>query len=140
MRANQLFRAASLALLVGLASAVIVTAQAKTDEDYDKLMKGVGAANGVMRKATEPDAQAAEATKLVALFKDAQQFWSGRNNKEAADWAGAAMKQASSAEAAFKAKDAEAAATALKELGSTCQTCHTKYRERTDAGYQIKKG
>ena len=140
MRANQLFRAASLALLVGLASAVIVTAQAKTDEDYDKLMKGVGAANGVMRKATEPDAQAAEATKLVALFKDAQQFWSGRNNKEAADWAGAAMKHASSAEAAFKAKDAEAAATALKELGSTCQTCHTKYRERTDTGYQIKKG
>ena len=140
MRANQLFRAASLALLVGLASAVIVTAQAKTDEDYDKLMKGVGAANGVMRKATEPDAQAAEATKLVALFKDAQQFWSGRNNKEAADWAGTAMKHASSAEAAFKAKDAEAAATALKELGSTCQTCHTKYRERTDTGYQIKKG
>jgi cytochrome c556 len=140
MRANQFFRAASLALLVGLASAVIVTAQSKTDEDYDKLMKGVGAANGAMRKATEPDAQAAEATKLVTLFKDAQQFWSGRNNKEAADWAGAAMKHASSAEAAFKAKDAEAAATALKELGSTCQTCHTKYREKTETGYQIKKG
>jgi len=140
MRVNRFFRAASLALLVGLASAVIVTAQSKTDEDYDKLMKGVGAANGAMRKATEPDAQAAEATKLVALFKDAQQFWSGRNNKEAADWAGTAMKHASSAEAAFKAKDAEAAATALKELGSTCQTCHTKYRERTETGYQIKKG
>ena len=140
MRANRFFRTASLALLVGLVSSVIVIAQSKTDEDYDKLMKGVGAANNAMRKATDTDAQAGEATKLVTLFKDAQQFWGGRNNKEAADWAGAAMKHASSAEAAFKAKNAEAAAAAVKELGSTCQTCHTKYRERTETGYQIKKG
>ena len=139
MRATRSFLAVGLALLVGLGAA-IVSAQSKTDEDYDKLMKSVGAANGVLRKSADPDAQAAEATKLVALFKDAQQFWTGRNNKEAADWAGAAMKHASSAEAAFKAKNTEAAAAAMKELGSTCQTCHTKYRERTDSGYVIKKG
>ena len=138
MRVSRFLMAAGLAVLVG--SVAMVSAQSKTDEDYDKLMKGVGAANGVLRKATDPDAQAAEAAKLVALFKDAQQFWAGRNNKEAADWSGAAMKHAASAEAAFKARNAEASVAAMKELASTCQTCHTKYRERGDAGYQIKKG
>ena len=140
MRANRLFWTASLALAIGLGSAIVLTAQSKTDEDYDKLMKGVQAANGAMRKGTDPDAQAAEAAKLVAAFKDAQQFWTARNNKEAADWAGAAMKHAASAEAAYKAKNAEASAAALKELGSTCQTCHAKYREKGEAGWVIKKG
>jgi hypothetical protein len=70
---------------VAVGMTVALSAQSKTDEDYDKLMKGVGAANGAMRKATEPDAIAAESKKLEALFKDANQFWTGRNNKEAAD-------------------------------------------------------
>ena len=140
MRANRFFWLSTLALVFGLGSAVMLTAQAKTDEDYDKLMKGVGAANNAMRKATEPDAQAAEANKLVAAFKDAQQFWSGRNNKEAAEWAGAAMKHAAAAEAAFKAKNPDDSAAALKELASTCSTCHTKYREKTETGYAIRKG
>ena len=69
-------------------SMAILSAQSKTDEDYDKLMKSVGAANGAMRKAADPKAAGVEAAKLVALFKDAQQFWTARNNKEAADWAG----------------------------------------------------
>ena len=139
MRATRVLWAACFAMLVGM-GAVLLSAQAKTDEDYDKLMKGVGAANGAIRKGTDPDAQAAEAARLVALFKDAQQFWTGRNNKEAADWAGAAMKHASSAEAAFKAKNAETSAAAMKELGATCSTCHAKYREKAETGYVIKKG
>ena len=52
-------------------------------------MKGVGAANGAMRKAAEAQTATgvAEAAKMVVLFKDAQQFWTARNNKEAAEWA-----------------------------------------------------
>ena len=140
MRANRFFWTAMLGMIVGLGSAVMLTAQAKSDEDFDKLMKAVNAANGVVRKGTDMDAQAVEAGKLVVLFKDAQQFWTGRNNKEAADWSAAAMKHAGAVEAAFKSKNTEAIAAAVKELGSTCQTCHMKYRERTEAGYQIKKG
>ena len=73
------------------------SAQAKTDEDYDKLMKAVGAANGAMRGAAKEQnaaGVAAEAAKMVALFKDAQAFWTARNNTEAAEWAGAAMTHA----------------------------------------------
>ena len=28
---------------------------------------------------------------------------------------------------------------AMKELGGVCQTCHAKYREKTETGFAIKK-
>ena len=61
MRVSRLFMAAGLALLVAVGSAAILSAQAKTDEDYDTLMKAVGAANGTMAKATDGAAVAGEA-------------------------------------------------------------------------------
>jgi cytochrome c556 len=129
-----------LAAMVALGVSVALSAQAKTDEDYDKLMKGVGAANGAMRKAADPAAAAAESKKLEAFFKDAAAFWTARNNKEAADWATAAMNHAAAITKAAGAGDAEGMAAAQKQLGGTCQTCHTKYREKTETGYAIKKG
>jgi cytochrome c556 len=132
--------AAGLAVLVSIGSVTILSAQSKTDEDYDKLMKAVGAANGALRAAAKEQNTAgvsAEAAKMVALFKDAQAFWTARNNAEAAEWAGAAMKHA---DALAKATDMTAAMGAMKELGGTCMTCHTKYREKTESGFAIKKG
>jgi cytochrome c556 len=131
--------AAALGLAVAAGSA-IVSAQAKTDEDYDKLMKSVGAANGAMRKAADPKAAAAEATKLVALFKDVQQFWTARNNKEAADWAASAGTHAAEIAKAGAAGNAEGVASHSKDLGGVCQACHTKNREKTETGFAIKKG
>ncbi len=140
MRVSRVLMAAGLAVLVSVGSAAVLSAQAKTDEDYDKLMKAVGAANGALRGAAKEQNTAgvsAEAAKMVALFKDAQAFWTARNNAEAAEWAGAAMKHA---DALAKATDMGAAMGAIKELGGTCQTCHAKYREKTETGFAIKKG
>ena len=81
----------------------------------------------------------AEAAKMVALFKDAQAFWTARNNAEAAEWAGAAMKHADDDKAARRRTWPRRWAR-LKELGGTCMTCHTKYREKTETGFAIKKG
>ena len=139
MRISRVLMTAALGLALAAGSA-IVSAQAKTDEDYDKLMKSVGAANGAMRKAADPKAAAAEATKLVALFKDAQAFWTARNNKEAADWAASAGMHAAEIAKAGAAGNAEGVASHSKELGGMCQTCHTKYREKTETGFAIKKG
>jgi cytochrome c556 len=140
MRVSRILLAAGLAVLVGAGSMAILSAQAKTDEDYDKLMKGVGAANGAMRKAADAAGTGAEAAKLVTLFKDAQQFWTARNNKEAADWAASAMTHAAEIEKAAKAGNAEGIASHQKELGGMCMTCHTKYREKTETGFAMKKG
>ena len=139
MRVSRVLMAAGLAVLVSVGSVAMLSAQAKTDEDYDKLMKAVGAANGAMRGAAKEQnaaGVAAEAAKMVALFKDAQQFWTARNNAEAAEWSGAAMKQA---DALAKSTDINAAMGAMKELGGSCITCHTKYREKTETGFAIKK-
>ena len=140
MRISRFLLAAGLAALVGVSSMTILSAQSKTDEDYDKLMKSVGAANGAMRKAADPKAASEEAAKLVALFKDAQQFWTARNNKEAADWSASAMMHAAEAEKAGAAGNAEGVAAHAKELGGTCQACHAKNREKTETGFAIKKG
>ena len=140
MRVSRFLMAAGLAVLVGVSSMAIVSAQSKTDEDYDQLMKSVGAANGALRKAADPKAAGEEAAKLVALFKDAQQFWTARNNKEAADWAGSAMMHAAEAQKAGAAGNAEGVAAHAKELGGVCQACHAKYREKTETGFAIKKG
>ena len=139
MRLSRVLMAAGLAVLMGVTSLAVLSAQAKTDEDYDKLMKAVGAANGALRGAAKEANAAgvsAEAAKMAVLFKDAQAFWTARNNAEAAEWAGAAMKHA---DTIAKATDPAAAMGAMKELGGTCMTCHTKYREKTETGFAIKK-
>jgi cytochrome c556 len=140
MRVSRFLMAAGLAVLVGVGSVAILSAQSKTDEDYDKLMKSVGAANGALRKAADPAAAGVEAAKLVVLFKDAQQFWTARDNKEAADWSASAMMHADEIQKAAAAGNAEGVASHAKELGGTCQACHAKYREKTETGFAIKKG
>lgn len=140
MPVSRLLTAAGLALTLAVAMSVGSFAQAKTDEDYDKLMKAVGAANGAMRGAAKEQNAAgvsAEAAKMVGLFKDAQAFWTARGNAEAAEWAGAAMQHA---DAVAKAGDLGAAMGAMKQLGGTCQTCHMKYRDKDADGFIIKKG
>ena len=140
MRVSRLFMAAGLALIVALSSAAVLSAQAKTDEDYDKLMKAVGAANGTIAKATDGATVAAEAKKLQALFKDAQQFWTARNNKEAADYAASAMTHAADIEKAAAENNMDGVAGHRKQLGGVCQACHKANREKTETGFQIRKG
>lgn len=140
MRSSRAFMAMAPAMLVAIGSAAIVSAQARTDEDYDKLMKAVGAANGAMAKATDGAAVSAEARKLQALFRDAQQFWAARNNTEAAGCAASAMAHAAEIEKAAAANNMDSVAAHRKELGGMCQTCHKANREKTETGFQIRKG
>lgn len=140
MRVSRFFIAASTALVVALASASMLSAQAKTEEDYDKLMKAVGAANGTIAKATDGATVAAEAKKLQALFKDAQQFWAARKDKEAADWAASAMTHAAEIEEAATANNMEGVAAHRKEMGGMCATCHKARRDKTETGFAIRKG
>jgi cytochrome c556 len=140
MRVSRALLAAAAALIVAIASASIVSAQAKTEEDYDKLMKAVGAANGAMAKATDGATVAAEAKKLQALFKDVQGFWAAHKNKEAADWSASAMTHAAEIEKAATANNMEGVAAHRKELGGVCATCHKANREKTETGFRIRPG
>ncbi len=143
MRIARFMTAAGLAWLVALTMSVSPSAQTKTDEDFAKLMKGVGATNGAIRKGAEGammDTVATEATKMAGLFKDAQAFWTDRKVTEAADWSKAAMDAATALNKAAAEKNAEGVAAASKTLGGTCQTCHMKYRDKAaDGTCMIKK-
>jgi len=140
MRVSRVFMAAATALTVVVATAAILSAQTRTEEEYDKLMKAVGAANGAMAKATDGATVAAEAKKLQALFKDAEGFWTARKNKEAADWAASAMTHAAEIEKAATANNMDSVAAHRKELGAVCQTCHKANREKTETGFRIRPG
>ena len=140
MRVSRVFMAAATALTVAFATAAVLSAQTRTEEEYDKLMKAVGAANGTIAKATDNATVAAEAKKLQALFKDAQGFWTARKNKEAADWAASAMTHAAEIEKAATANNADGVGQHRKELGAICQTCHKANREKTETGFRIRPG
>jgi len=140
MPVSRVFMAAATALTVVFATAAILSAQTRTEEEYDKLMKAVGAANGAIAKATDGATIAAEAKKLQALFKDAEGFWTARKNKEAADWAASAMTHAAEIEKAATANNMDSVGAHRKELGAVCQTCHKANREKTETGFRIRPG
>lgn len=140
MPVSRVFMAAVTALTVVFATAAILSAQTRTEEEYDKLMKAVGAANGAIAKATDGATIAAEAKKLQALFKDAEGFWTARKNKEAADWAASAMTHAAEIEKAATANNMDSVGAHRKELGAVCQTCHKANREKTETGFRIRPG
>jgi cytochrome c556 len=140
MRVSRVFMAAATALTVVFITAAMLSAQTRTEEEYDKLMKAVGAANGAMAKATDGATVAAEAKKLQALFKDAEGFWTARKNKEAADWAASAMTHAAEIEKAATANNMDGVGAHRKELGAVCQTCHKANREKTETGFRIRPG
>jgi len=144
MRAARFASLVTLTWLIAIAFAVVPTAQAPaSDEDYDKLMKSVGATVGSMRKNMEgqmADALAADAKKMAGLQKDNAAFWTSRKVQEAADWSTAAMNHANDVEKAVTAKNMASASEHMKLLMGTCAQCHTKYRDKAaDGTYIIKK-
>ena len=143
MRVARFVTLVALAWLLAIAATVVPSAQAKTDEDYDKVMKAVGATVGSMRKNMEGqmgDAVAADARKMAGLQKDSAAFWASRKVQEAADWSTAAANHATEVEKAVAAKNMASAGEHMKLLMGTCAQCHAKYRDKAaDGTYMIKK-
>ena len=115
----------------------ITMAKTWTDDDYDKIMKEVGATFGMLRKSIEgQNAESAkqQAGRLEELFEQADDFWNSRNVDDAEDWADDAAEHADHVEDAVDAKDFAKAAEHAKLLQGTCASCHTKYRDKAPDG------
>lgn len=144
MRLARLMTAVAVAWVVAVGVIAVPSAQAPmSEEDFDKLMKAVGASSGATRKALEAqaaDTVAAEAKKMIDLQKGNVAFWKARNTPDATEWATAALNHATALEKAATAKDLNAAAESAKLLMGTCGQCHTKYRDKGADGYILKKG
>ena len=113
------------------------------EASLDKAMKGVGQANGALRKGV--DATNAELVKtntaiLAKAFAETEAFWKKRGKEDA-------VKIAQTARAAVDGLDKAAgmgnwneAKTQMTTLGQQCQSCHKEFRERLEDGsFAVKK-
>jgi cytochrome c556 len=113
------------------------------EESLDKAMKGVGQANGAVRKGV--DGTNAEIVKtqtaiLAKAFAETETFWKKRGKE-------AAVKIAQTARAAVDGLDKAAAMgnwneakTQMNTLGQQCQSCHKEFRERLEDGsFAVRK-
>jgi len=144
MRAARFASFATMVWLLAVSLTTVPAAQAPaSDEDYDKLMKAVGATVGSMRKNMEGQmgsAVAADAKKMADLQKNNAAFWSARKADDAVEWANSAMNHALEVDKAVAANNMASAAEHMKMMMGTCQQCHAKYREKAaDGTYMIKK-
>jgi cytochrome c556 len=112
------------------------------EEAFMKTMKEIGSANGVLRKAIEGSDQkmAAESTAtLKRTMMQTEVFFRGKRRQDAQAWASDARKLAESIERSAAAGRWDEVKSQAGNLGKSCQTCHTAYRERFDDGsYRIK--
>src|SRR5262245_24728383 len=133
-------RRVSIVIAVCFVLALALTVTGQAPRDIDAIMKEVGPiAQGLGAKINGGDTAgvAADAAKLEALFKEAQNFFAKEKIADAEGWA------KSSAEAAGKAaKDAKAGTVdkAQKNLGINCKQCHDVHREKNpDGTFKLKR-
>ena len=121
---------------------LVVSANEKPSESYQKAMKDLGAANQSLRNnvtAKDYDAIAKDAATFKASFAVAQAFWTGKQVDDAMKLAQDGAKAAADLETAAKAKNEEGVAAAQKAVGATCAACHMAHRERLQDGtFEIK--
>ncbi|MEO7132628.1 MAG: hypothetical protein ABI024_00260 [Vicinamibacterales bacterium] len=110
----------------------------------DKAMKGVGGANGALRKGV--DAMNAELVKtnteiLKKAFAETEAFWKARGKADAVKIAQTAHAAAAAIETAAGMGNWNEAKAQNTTLGQQCAACHGVYRERgEDGSFFVKPG
>jgi cytochrome c556 len=136
-------------MAVLLASATVVLAQddkITTPEALDKVMKKTQPMMRATQKAISSGAYADARTQVATLRQailDSQQFWVEKKRDDAIKMNQETIDKIDVLDKALSAEKVETAAAmaALKEVGGTCRTCHTKYRAQdAENNYIIKPG
>jgi cytochrome c556 len=113
------------------------------EEALDKTMKGVGQANGALRKgidASSVDLVKSNTAILAKAFADTEAFWKKRGKEEAVKIAQTARAAVDGIDKAVAAGNWNDAKTHNTTLGQQCQSCHGTFRERLEDGsFAVKK-
>jgi hypothetical protein len=138
---------------VVLATAVINTAgidiakkpippMSADDLALQKIMTKLPPAQGAVRKTLDSKDMAGakeQAAILKQAFTDIEAFFKAKKNDEATKWATDGKNHAEAILMNLGFNNIEAAKTSIAPMGTTCASCHGKYRERMDGGtYRIK--
>jgi cytochrome c556 len=138
----------ALVVVIGWSGALMAgqTKKVSTPEDLSEQMKKVGPANEAITKAL-PAGNFTEVKTQLAIIKQAiaasENFWVEHKRDDAVKFTKDALTKldafAKTVEGATP--DSTAVATAQRELGAACRSCHMTYRDRDEAGkYRIKPG
>lgn len=121
----------------------LTTSRTWTDDDLDAIMKQLDRAATTLDKliaANEGPAAEAHADTVEHYLDEAEQFFDARKVTEAEALARRASDHADDIEDAVEDDDFGKAADHMKLLLETCETCHSKFRERAaDGSFQLKK-
>jgi hypothetical protein len=113
------------------------------EEMLDRTMKGVGQANGALRKGIDgstPDLVKQNTAILAKAFADTEAFWKKRGKEDAVKIAQTARAAVDGIDKAVAAGNWNDAKTQNTTLGQQCQTCHGTFRERLEDGsFAVKK-
>jgi cytochrome c556 len=113
------------------------------EESLDKAMKGVGQANGAIRKGvdgTNAEIVKAQTAILAKAFAETEAFWKKRGKEDAVKIAQTARAAVDSLDKAAAMGNWNEAKTQLTTLGQQCQSCHGSFRERLEDGsFAVKK-
>lgn len=112
------------------------------DLALQKIMTKLPAAQGAVRKTLDSKDMAGakeQATLLKDSFTQIEAFFKSKGNAEATKWAADGKHHADAILVNLGLNNIDAAKTSITPLGSTCASCHGKYRERMDDGtFRIK--
>ena len=108
------------------------------------IMTRLPPAQAALRKALDSkdvDTTKEQATILKTAFTETEAFWKAKGNTEAMNWAADGKKHADAILVNIGMGNIEAAKTSVTPLGSTCASCHGKYRDRMEDGtFRIRTG
>ncbi len=136
-------RRLSLALTCLLVASLTVATRAaeKPPADFQKAMKDLGAAMGALAKPGASE-DFALATKQAQASKDAfavvVKYWNAKGAADAVKLADTGAKGAADLLVSASLSSSEGIQAAMKDMGATCQACHTAHREKTADGFEIK--
>ena len=107
------------------------------DLALQKIMTKLPPAQGAVRKALDSKDLAeskAQATILKDSFTQIEAFFKAKNMAEPTKWAAEGKSHAEAILVNLGLNNIEAAKTSIAPLGSTCASCHGKYRDRMEDG------
>ena len=134
-------RIARLVIGASVISAFAMTVLGQ-NRPYDQIMKEIGPAYANLKKnldATAFTAAAQDATKLEALFKETENFWTPFKTKDALDFARNAQTGLQAVNAAARDNNGQKAQAAYNAIGKSCKGCHDSHRESMpDKSFRIK--
>jgi hypothetical protein len=114
------------------------------DLALQKIMVKLPPAQGAVRKTLDSKDMAGakeQATILKQAFTDIEVFFKAKKNDEAMKWAIDGKNHAESILVNLNMNNIEGAKTSITPMGTTCASCHGKYRDRMEDGtFRLKTG